>query len=308
MRKKLLVAIVALMCFGVLPEGASAQQRQDFSSVQIKTTPVAGSVYMLEGAGGNIGVSAGPDGVLIVDDQFAPLADKIKAALRGINPGNLRFVLNTHWHGDHTGGNVVFGREANIIAHTNVRKRLATGNRAPGDTAAATPKEALPVITFDDSLSIHFNGEEIRAVHLPHGHTDGDLVIYFTKSNVIHLGDHFFRDRFPFVDLDSGGTVQGLTENIGKVLSRLPVGVKIIPGHGALAAPADLRRYHTMLVETTEIVRDGIAAGKTLEQIKAAGLPEQYREWGTGFITTGRWVETIYRSLQLPPEHDVIKK
>lgn len=309
MRKRLLLVVVALACFGVLPEGALAQQRQDFSGVQIKTTPVAGSVYMLEGAGGNIGVSAGPDGVLIVDDQFAPLADKIRAALRGINPGALRFVLNTHWHGDHTGGNVAFGREANIIAHTNVRKRLAPENRVPGNTAAAAaPKEALPVITFNDSLSIHFNGEEVRAVHLPHGHTDGDLVIYFTKSNVIHLGDHFFRDRFPFVDLDSGGTVQGLTENIGKVLSRLPAGVKIIPGHGALSAPADLRRYHTMLVETTEIVRDGIAAGKTLEQIKAAGLPEQYREWGTGFIASGRWVETIYRSLQQPQEHGMMRK
>lgn len=308
MRKRLLFVIVALACFGILPEGALAQQRQDFSGVQIKTTPVAGSVYMLEGAGGNIGVSAGPDGVLIVDDQFAPLADKIRAALRGINPGALRFVLNTHFHGDHTGGNVAFGREANIIAHTNVRKRLSTENRVPGNTAAAAPKEALPVITFDDSLSIHFNGEEVRAVHLPHGHTDGDLVIYFTKSNVIHLGDHFFRDRFPFVDLDSGGTVQGLTENIGKVLSRLPAGVKIIPGHGALSAPADLRRYHTMLVETTEIVRDGIAAGKTLEQIKAAGLPEQYREWGTGFIASGRWIETIYRSLQQPQEHGMMRK
>jgi glyoxylase-like metal-dependent hydrolase (beta-lactamase superfamily II) len=275
-----------------------AAQQQDFSQVQIKTTPVAGNVYMLEGAGGNIGVSAGTDGVLIVDDQFAPLADKIRSALRGLNSGALRFVLNTHWHGDHTGGNVAFGREASIIAHTNVRKRLATENRVLGNTVPASPKEALPVITFDESLSVHFNGEEIRAVHFPHGHTDGDLVIYFTKSNVIHMGDHFFRDRFPFVDLDNGGTVKGLTENIGKVLSRLPAGVKIIPGHGPLSAPADLRRYHAMLTETIEIVRDQVVAGKTLEQIKAAGFPTQYREWGTGFISTERWIETIHRSLQ----------
>jgi glyoxylase-like metal-dependent hydrolase (beta-lactamase superfamily II) len=305
MRKRMLHVCMALLCFCATQQVATAQQ-QDLSRVQIKTTPVAGSVYMLEGAGGNIGVSAGADGVLIVDDQFAPLADKIRAALRGINPGKLRFVLNTHFHGDHTGGNVAFGREANIIAHTNVRKRLATESRVLGSAVPASPKEALPVITFDDSLSIHFNGEEVRAVHLPHGHTDGDLVIFFTKSNVIHLGDHFFRDRFPFVDLSNGGTVQGLTENIGKVLSRLPAGVKIIPGHGALAAPADLRRYHAMLVETTEVVRDAIAAGKTLEQIKAAGLPAQYREWGTGFISTERWIETIYRSLQTTQDKNTL--
>lgn len=300
MKRSLLVGAV-LLCFGVLSEGGRAQQ-QDFSRVQIKTTPIAGNVYMLEGAGGNIGVSAGPDGVLIVDDQFAPFAEKIRVALRSINPGALRFVLNTHHHGDHTGGNVVFGREASIIAHANARKRLATQTRAPGDAAAASPAEALPVVTFDESLSIHFNGEEIRAVHLPHGHTDGDLVIYFTKSNVIHMGDHFVRDRFPFIDFDNGGTVQGLTENIGKVLSRLPAGVKIIPGHGALSAPADLRRYHAMLTETTEVVRDQVTAGKTLAQIKAAGLPAQYREWGSGFISTERWIEAIYNSLQQPRE------
>lgn len=300
MKRTLLVGAV-LLC-SALAAGHTVAQQQDFTRVEIKTTPIAGSVYMLEGAGGNIGVSAGTDGVLIVDDQFAPLADKIRAALRGINPGALRFVLNTHYHGDHTGGNVAFGREASIIAHTNVRERLAKESRVSGNTVPASPKEALPVITFDESLSIHFNGEEIRAVHLPHGHTDGDLVIYFTKSNVIHLGDHFVRDRFPFIDFDNGGTVQGLTENIGKVLSRLPTGVKIIPGHGSLSTPADLRRYHAMLTETTEIVRDQVGAGKTLEQIKAAGLPAQYREWGSGFISTERWIEAIYRSLQQPRE------
>ena len=305
MIKRLLLVGVAVLSLGVVSEGGLAQQ-QDFSRVQIKTTPIAGSVYMLEGAGGNIGVSVGPDGVLIVDDQFAPLAEKIRAALRGINPGALRFVLNTHHHGDHTGGNVAFGREAPIIAHTNARKRLAMQAREPGNAVPASPTEALPVITFDESLSIHFNGEEIRAVHLPHGHTDGDLVIYFT--NVIHLGDHFVRDRFPFIDSANGGTVQGLTENIGKVLSRLPTGVKIIPGHGALSAPADLRRYHAMLTETTEVVRDQVTAGKTLAQIKAAGLPAQYREWGSGFISTERWIEAIYNSLQQPREGDTMRE
>ena len=162
--------------------------------MQIKATKVAGNVYMLEGAGGNIGVSVGDDGILIVDDQFAPLADKIRAALKALADKKLRFILNTHWHGDHTGGNVAFGPEATIIAHDNVRKRLSTEQKSRSSKAPrrASPKEALPVITFDQSLSVHFNGEEIRAIHYPQGHTDGDSVIFFTASNVVHLGDDFF--------------------------------------------------------------------------------------------------------------------
>ncbi len=194
---------------------------------------------MLQGAGGNIGVSVGPDGILIVDDQYAPLADKIKAALKTLGEGKLKFVLNTHWHGDHTGGNAAFGPEAPVIAHENVRKRMATTqtNEFFKSTTPASPKEALPVITFGHSVSIHFNGEEIRAIHFPTGHTDGDSIIYFTTSNVIHMGDHFFTGRFPFVDLDSGGDVEGFTKNVGDVIAKLPAGVKIIPGHGPLSTP-----------------------------------------------------------------------
>jgi cyclase len=175
--------------------------QQDFSNVQIKAIHVAKNIYMLQGAGGNIGVSVGPDGILIVDDQFAPLAGKISAALKELNPGKLKFVLNTHYHGDHTGGNTQFGREAHIVAHTNVRKRLG-GNNPEG-------KAGLPVITFDDALSIHFNGEEIKAIHVPPAHTDSDCVIYFTGANVIHFGDTFFSGRFPNIDLNGGGSVRG---------------------------------------------------------------------------------------------------
>ena len=179
-------------------------QQTDFSKVEIKATKVAGNVYMLEGAGGNIGVSVGNDGILIVDDQFAPLADKIRAALKGLGRQKLRFILNTHWHGDHTGGNVAFGPEA--TDHRARQRAQAALNRTEIEvfksTIPASPKEALPVITFDQSLSVHFNGEEIRAIHFPHGHTDGDSVIFFTTSNVVHLGDDFFAGRFPFVDLE----------------------------------------------------------------------------------------------------------
>ena len=291
--KKVLVSFV-LFLFAV-----SVQAQTDWSKVEIKATKVSGNVYMLEGAGGNIGVSVGDDGILIVDDQYAPIADKIRAALKGIADKKLRFILNTHWHGDHTGGNVVFGPEAPIIAHDNVRKRMSTEQKSEffKRTTPAAPKEALPVVTFNQNLTVHFNGEEIRAIHFPHGHTDGDSVIFFTSSNVVHLGDNFFAGRFPFVDLDSGGNVEGLTKNIGEIIDKIPAGAKLIPGHGPLSTIDDLKTYHNMLIKTTDIVRQKIAAGKTLDQIKSEGLPDEWKSWGTGFIKTDLWLEIVYKSL-----------
>ena len=300
--KRTAAALSLFALLATLPPSAAAQQR-DLSAVQIKATKVDGNVYMLEGAGGNIGVSAGGDGVLIVDDQFAPLADKIRAALKQINPGPLRFVLNTHFHSDHTGSNVVFGKESTIVAHDNVRKRLAEGQppRAAGQPATPpAPKEALPVITYAQSVSIHFNGEEIKVLHYPAGHTDGDSIIVFTASNVAHLGDDFFAGRFPFVDIDNGGSVEGLTRNIADLIARLPADVKIIPGHGPLSTIDDLKTYHRMLTATTEHVRKQIDAGKSLADIKAAGLPAEWKSWGAGFIPQDRWLETIHRSLTRP--------
>src|ERR1041385_3381718 len=209
MKRYLLLCALSL---GLCWSSSGALAQGDLSKVEIKSTQVSGNVYMLEGSGGNIGVSVGADGILIVDDQFAPLADKIRAALKKLGEGKLKYILNTHWHGDHTGGNKEFGPEAPIIAHDNVRKRLSTEQHSDffKETTPASPKEALPVITFDQALSVHFNGEEIRAIHFPHGHTDGDSVIFFSASNVVHLGDDFFAGRFPFVDLESGGSVEGL--------------------------------------------------------------------------------------------------
>jgi glyoxylase-like metal-dependent hydrolase (beta-lactamase superfamily II) len=164
-------------------------------------------------------------------------------------------------------------------------------------TTPASPKEALPVITFDQSLTVHFNGEEIRAIHFPNGHTDGDIVIFFTTSNVVHLGDDFFSGRFPFVDLESGGSVEGLTKNIGEFITKIPAGAKLIPGHGPISTVDDLKAYHRMLVETTAIVRQKIEAKKTLAQIKSEGLPAEWNSWGTGFIKTDAWLELVYLSL-----------
>ena len=293
------LALLALALFVTIPVHEKHRQQPDWSKVQIKSTKVAGNVYMLEGAGGNIGVSVGEDGILIVDDQFAPLADKIRAALKTLGQGKLRFVLNTHWHGDHTGSNAAFGPEATIVAHNNVRKRMSTEQRSEffKSTTPPSPKEALPVITFDHALTVHFNGEEIRAIHFPNGHTDGDSVIFFTNSNVVHLGDDFFSGRFPFVDLDSGGSVEGLTKNIGELITKIPADAKLIPGHGPISTIDELKTYHRMLIETTAIVRQKIEAKKTLDQIKSEGLPAEWDSWGTGFIKTGPWIELVYRSL-----------
>lgn len=280
----------------VVLSGVAAAQ-QDFSKVEIKTTKVAGNVYMLEGSGGNLGVSVGADGLLLIDDQYLPLADKIKAALGKLSKGKLAFVLNTHWHGDHVGGNPAFGKEATIIAHANVRRRVTTEQTLFGRKTDPLPKEGWPVITFDASLSIHFNDEEIKAIHLPHGHTDGDTVVVFTGSNVIHMGDLLFNGMFPFVDLDHGGDVVNLAHNVQAVIDMAKPDVRIIAGHGPLASLDDVKTFHLMLIETTDAVHKAMDAGKTLEEIKAAGVPERWKSWGNGFIKTDRWLETIHRSL-----------
>ena len=264
--------------------------QQNFDNVAIKTIHVAGPIHMLQGAGGNIGVSAGPDGVLIVDDQFAPLAEKIEAAIKQLNDGKIRFLLNTHWHGDHTGGNAHFGQQTEIVAHANVRKRLAEKS----DTA----KEALPVITFDKGISVHLNGEEVRVYHVGPGHTDGDSIVAFTKSKVVHMGDLYFKDRFPFIDLGSGGDVAGYVKNVATALEYTPDDAKIIPGHGDLATKDDLKRYHIMLTTITGKVQRAITAGKSLDEVKAAGVPAEYKSWGAGFINESRFLEFCYNGLK----------
>ncbi len=276
---------------------APATAQQDLSAVEVTAQHVAGPVHMLTGAGGNIGVSAGDDGILIIDDQFAPLADKIRAAIAGISAGDLEFVVNTHFHGDHTGGNVVFGEEALIVAHTNVRKRLAEGAGARGQSVDPAPKVALPVVTYDIGVSIHFNGEELMIGHLAGGHTDGDSFVYFMDSNVIHLGDQFFAGRFPFVDVASGGNAVGLRDSIGIVLDRLPEDAKVIPGHGSLSTVDDLKTYHRMLTESVATVKAAKDAGKSVEEIQAAGLSDEWNGWGSGFINESVFIGFIFESL-----------
>jgi glyoxylase-like metal-dependent hydrolase (beta-lactamase superfamily II) len=288
----------------VLLPGLALAQMGDMSKVQVTSTPVAGNVHMLQGQGGNIGVSVGSDGVLIVDDQFAPLVPKIRAAFGKLAKGqgkgakaSLEYVLNTHWHFDHTGGNAAFGREGRIVAHSHVRTRLMNGQQLLGMQVPPAPKEALPVITYDQGLSLFFNGEEIQVTHLPSGHTDGDSMVYFTGSNVLHLGDQFTGEKFPFIDLESGGSLEGYVRNVERVLQMLPAGVKIIPGHGAISGREQLETFAEMLRETVTLVKGKIAAGKTLDQVKAEGMPEKYKSWGDGFVKPEQWLATAYLSL-----------
>jgi glyoxylase-like metal-dependent hydrolase (beta-lactamase superfamily II) len=271
----------------------------DFAKATVTSAPIAGNVHMLTGVGGNIGVSVGPDGLLIVDDQFEALAPKINKALDKLSKAKIVYVLNTHWHFDHAGGNAVLGREGHIVAHREVRTRLVTG----GDmdifgVMPAAKKEALPVITYDSSMSIYFNGEEIRLTHLPSGHTDGDTLVHFVGSNVLHMGDHFFVGSFPFVDMKSGGTVEGYLRNIEKVLHTLPQGAKIIPGHGPVAGREELERFVATIRESVALVRAKREAGKTLAQVQAEGLPEKFKPWGAGFITQDIWLKTVFTSLE----------
>lgn len=285
------LSVAALLGLSIVfMSSAGRAQQQAMENVEIKTYPVAKNIYMLEGQGGNIGVSVGEDGILIIDDQFAPLAEKIRAALKKLDNGKLKFLLNTHVHGDHTGGNAKFGTEATIIAHENTRKRLLKG-------PTTMPKEGLPIITFDDSLSVHFNGEDIRAKYYPAGHTDTDIVIFFPGANVVHMGDLMVNGKFPFIDLVNGGSFEGYLKNVTEIMNSLPADVKIIPGHGPLANMDDLRKFHEMLVGTSDYVKQQAAAGKTKEQIMEGGLPEKWKSWDGGFVGTGRWIAAIMQSV-----------
>src|SRR3954449_11129959 len=262
---------LGFLLFSVL---AIAQQG-DFSKVQIKVQKVAGNVYMLQGAGGNIGVSIGEDGIVIVDDQYAPLAEKIQAALKGITDKPVRFIINTHYHGDHSGGNAYFQKQAPIIAHDNVRKRLESGGPAGNGgsvhfDAKPAPKEALPIITFDHDVTVHLNGEDIRALYIPAGHTDGDSVIFFPKSNVVHMGDDFVTYGYPFVDIENGGSVSGMISGCEKVLASVPADAKFIPGHGPLSTAEDVRTFVKMMRDTRAAVAADVAKKQTVAQMKQA--------------------------------------
>ncbi len=293
----MLVLLVAALAPG---QGLSAQR--SFDSVVVTTRPVAGAVSMLVGAGGNIAVLVGPDGVLMVDDQFAPLTPKIKAAVAALSPGPVRFVVNTHWHGDHVGGNENFGREgALIVAHDNVRKRMSVTvfSKLFNDTVRASPSIALPVVTFTQSVSFHLNGEDVDVIHMPPAHTDGDAALFFRQANVFHTGDIYFNGLYPVIDVESGGGIEGMVRAADLILDLVRDETKIIPGHGPLATKADLRVYRDMLAAIRDRVRSMVQAGKSLQEVVAAKPSAEWDErWGKTYLTPAQFLATVYASFR----------
>lgn len=276
--------------------------QEDYSNVQVVAEPVASNIFMLKGAGGNIGVLVGEQGVLMIDDQYEPLADKIKAAINKLSVKPLRFLFNTHWHFDHTGGNDQFNAPGVVmIAQQNVRSRMLAGGeiKAFGKTVPAASANALPELTYKDGISLHFAGESIEATAVKSGHTDGDSIVYFKDSNVVHMGDLFFNGVFPFVDLSSGGSVTGLLQALDGALPRMDDKTKVIPGHGALSDKAELQEYRDMVAASITAIKPLKQAGKSLEQVKAMKpMAPLMAQWNGGFIKADVWTSFVYASIE----------
>lgn len=288
-------ALIVLALCAAAP--AAAQQQPDWSTVEIRVERVAPGVAVLFGRGGNIGLSYGADGNVLIDDQYAPLTERILAAVRSVDPDPVRFVVNTHWHTDHTGGNENVGRAgAVIVAHDNVRRRMSVGQMLLGSLVAPAPPVALPVVTFSDDVSFHLNGDDIRVHHVERAHTDGDALVYWTRANVLHMGDTYFNGMLPFIDLDSGGSVHGYIAAVEQGLGIANAQTVIIPGHGPIATRANLQAYRDMLVELRGRVVEAIRAGRSLDEVKAMRLADRYGR-DTDFITPDAFIETLYRDL-----------
>lgn len=291
--------VLGLIALAMTPGTASAQQ--DLSKVEIKAEPLAPGIAVLFGAGGNIGISYGEDGTVLIDDQFAPLTPKIQEAVAKLGASPVKFLINTHWHYDHTGGNENLGKAGAIImAHDNVRIRMAQGSETAGRAVPPAPKVALPVITYHDGLSLHLNGDEVRTYHVHDTHTDGDSIVQWKKANILHMGDLFFNKvTLPFIDLASGGSAKGLLAASEKALTMANDTTRIIPGHGPMASRADLVAYRDMLSSVIGSVEAGIKARKSVDAIKVE-KPAAKWEVAGGFISADLFVETVYKSLTAP--------
>jgi len=273
----------------------------DFSKVEVRTEKLADDVWVLYGAGGNIGLCSGPDGAMLVDDQFAPLSEKILAAVKAANDVPLRWVVNTHWHGDHVGGNEAMAAAgATLIAHDRVRQRMIEGqdNKTFNRKVDPAPAKALPLITFNDSTTLHVNGEDAVAFHVPPAHTDGDVVVWFPKANVVHMGDTFFSSTYPIIDLESGGHIDGLIATSERVLPRIGDATKVIPGHGQVSDKAGLQRYHDMLVGVRAAVAKLVKQKKSVDDAVAAKPTAPWDDaWGKGYMKPDMFTRIVYTDL-----------
>ena len=266
--------------------------------VKIIPSRLTEQIYMIEGDGGNIGLFIGEDGTFLIDDQFAPLTEKIIEAIKSVGGDYPKFLINTHYHGDHTGGNEKLGKKGTLIfSHHNVRERLSTGSfiEAFNKKRAAVAKEGLPVVTFSEDISFHLNGDSVHAMHAPHAHTDGDSFIYFKMANVIHAGDFFFNGFYPFIDVTHGGSLKGMIIAVDRALSLADNNTKIIPGHGPIADKKQLTSYRQMLVTAYERLRQLKAEGKIAQEtVVQKPLADLEEIWGDGLFTGDRWIEIIY--------------
>jgi len=289
----LLLPVAALFSVGAL---LVARQNGD---VKITIHPVGGNVSYIEGSGGNIGLSVGSDGVFLVDAQFEALAPRIEQAIEDLSGKKPVFLINTHWHGDHTGGNPFFAKTATIVAQENVRRRLAKDETIGGRVVDVVRAEGLPDVTFADGLSLYFNGEEIRVFHLPNGHTDGDSVVWFKGSNVVHMGDLYFSETYPFIDLNSGGSVTGYLAALEAVLAEIPADAKIIAGHGRSTGIEGLRAFRDMIDVLSTRVREALAAGMSPAEMIEGKLSEDYdaRWGGSSFVPPERFVQMMSTDL-----------
>jgi glyoxylase-like metal-dependent hydrolase (beta-lactamase superfamily II) len=298
----LALGLTAVLALILTP--TSAQAQRDWDAVEIRVEQLTPSVYVIFGTGGNIGVSVGEDGVFLIDDQFAPLTTRILDAIGEITDEPVRFVFNTHWHGDHTGGNENLGDAgALLVAHRNVRARMSVDQvlervGRPVSTTPASPAGALPVVTFTESISFHINGDELEAFHVEHAHTDGDAIVFLADANVVHMGDTFFRDRFPFIDTASGGSIDGLIAAVGQALAVMDADTQIIPGHGVVSTRTDLRAYADALKGMRGAVAELMAAGHSLEEIQAARPIRAWAEmWGQTPEGEDSFVATLHHSI-----------
>ena len=286
-------AVTALAMSGL----CSADRHQ---ATSFTVTEINASLKLLQGRGGNIALSTGVDGVLIVDDDYADMSDALKKQIdRYGGTDRLKYIINTHWHGDHTGANAALGQGVSIVAHNNVRQRLSTRQEVAffNMVSEPQPKHALPSLTYPQSMVIHFNDETITLEHYPGGHTDGDSVVFFEQAGVAHLGDLMFNDMFPFVDIGSGGNAVAYADNVGDILKKIDDNTVVIPGHGALTNKKGLETYHQMLTGTIAEVAAMKKAGLSLEQAQAKGLSKTWQRWNVGFIKEPVWISFIYNSL-----------